>query len=171
VYAGVADNILQLYHAFETSREARAQAVRPRSHKRHVDSNSYARLIAHTHRDLTHTFIDVDQEEDERPNNIIISYAAFAKLHATEFPHLLPGSKRLCPVCEDLKFHQGHLFAEQRTEELRVFQQHKSAIEQERAFEAALRSEARQSLDKVRVCVCAPHSSCMRTLPTNQPSN
>ena len=118
---------------------------------------THMRAFDCSHAPRPHTFVDVDQEEDERPN-IIISYAAFAKLHATEFPHLLPGSKRLCPVCEDLKFHQGHLLAEQHTEELRVFQQHKSAIEQERAFEAALRSEARQSLDKVRECARARHT-------------
>ena len=81
-----------------------------------------------------------------------ISYQAFSQLHASKFPHLLPGSKRICPVCEEFKIHQGsHSSAEEYTAIWKAQMHHMKAVYQERMFESELRNEARRSFEKVRV--------------------
>ena len=91
--------------------------------------------------------------QQQQQTHRAVSPEAFDKILAEEFPHLLPWSKRVCPVCESLCSDPNDT-ADQETEKSAKRWHHRQTVETERVFAVTLRTEARQAIDRVRVVAC-----------------
>jgi len=71
-----------------------------------------------------------------------VAVATFLRILKEEFPHLRPGSKRVCPVCERLGFCGTASSADDDTARIAARRQHLTHVNEERAFASKLRREA-----------------------------